>query len=1380
MATDLETRPDEDQDAIQQRYDDTFNSLTSKEHLANDGTPGDIGDGSESGFFRNEDEPPKSSGIDTSTASSKSDSTESAGGSGLFRNEDETNRARSFFRRHRRSIVTGAGGLGFGGGALVLFSVLSGPFQAINYGNILGKPQMPQHNAVAGRLTKEIRWAKTGNVGETRLTSLGSFINKRVQADFAKQGIAVQNDRLTGQMKTVTIDLSKSAKYGSMSPEEAAKAFAADNNIPEKNVRKIGGLGKGKIAASVSGLSDTNKRALLRGFVQEKNLGPITSSMRVRVLAKFYNAPSWFHPLKKISAATDRKAALALRTKAKESESKRLKSLVEKSDKVKAFNASLRDKVKPGTAQAVGGALIATAALCVAKDVAHAIPEINRYNVVLPAVQSAGDAISVADQVSEGEDVDLFAAGAYLDSFTDKDGKTPWQSEGIQKLQDPDSKGGAAMDEGMGQAFSPDSKAVKVEKTLNAMGAGLACSTIGKVVQFVGGAALLLTGAGGVVEKAVQAGIGVAAGIAIGHLANDLANYLAEDPVTKTPHQGALGGNLDAYGALELANSAARLQGGTALTAQETAQLTADQQKEEAEDFASKSFIARVFDPRDYHSLAGKVIDSQSPDTLSNVGTVFNGTLNSFTNIGSFFTKLSSAFVPKAAAAENNGWYNLGFNIQQYGFSESDLDSPLVENPYDNAEAVARALGKPGDGQYDSINSRMQICFGMQLTQDSEGKLSVIPVNSEGDGGPNPQSIDYDNEGNCDDKSELWTRVRFFIMDTGSLTAYACYEGDEQSCTDLGINNTSSTAAAAGAGSKLRIATFNVRGASHPEKGSVDYRAKGGADFIKKSGFQVVGLQELQTNQGQRDAYVKYLGSNWDFWPGKNAQNTHHSVENSITWDTTYFTSVDSGIITNGYHYFNNEKLFIPWVKLQDKSTGQEFIVESTHDPTDSGGNFDLIRSANAEQHLKDAQNWAKQGLPVFIVGDFNSTFYLRTSSGVKDDLITREQLPYCIMTKTGELLNAFDVFRKVGNPVGKNCPTEHTKEISKLAGQYGNLIDHVYITPQVQISDQQWSDEPEKANPRYTDHPVMWVDAVIPGSGASIDSFETATYNIEHAVSFPDANCLPSEKRVRGDYEHGYIRPACIERRSSAQANIILGRGDATNPKLDIVGLQEVSRPQYTALKQDLPTYDAVPSLANLPKARGTAIFWDKTKFQKASEGVLRTYDNAGDLRDIPWVQLTAGSKSTYVISVHAQNNANGGSVALRAKMEQDVVNWAKTKKNATSSVLVMGDFNNGKDRTDPNVRNTMYCTMTADLVLFKLFDFAKDTNITKPCPYPITGPSNMDNDQFRSDQIFIGPIAGMTASGWTHAPDSGLYSRHISDHQPVYAKVSLSGSNN
>ncbi len=273
--------------------------------------------------------------------------------------------------------------------------------------------------------------------------------------------------------------------------------------------------------------------------------------------------------------------------------------------------------------------------------------------------------------------------------------------------------------------------------------------------------------------------------------------------------------------------------------------------------------------------------------------------------------------------------------------------------------------------------------------------------------------------------------------------------------------------------------------------------------------------------------------------------------------------------------------------------------------------------------------------------------------------------------------------------------------------------------------------------------------------------TFTAASYNIDHAVSYPDDKCLPSEPAKTAatpEYPNGF-RAACVERRSKQQASVILG--NSGSPKFDIVGLQEVSQPQQTSLLANLPGYAMYP--AQVPKFHGVAIAWDAGKFSQAGQGTLKTINNSAEPANLPWVALKAGTQTYYVISVHAPNNANGGSPAIRKKMADTIRAWAKTKETDNAVVLVMGDFNEQLGGA-----NNMCVALTQKAILQNTIDMANNKSPAKPCPSKGTNRG--------IDHVYASPVTGLTATGWTHMANTAPNVKQSSDHQPTHVTLTYS----
>jgi len=148
-------------------------------------------------------------------------------------------------------------------------------------------------------------------------------------------------------------------------------------------------------------------------------------------------------------------------------------------------------------------------------------------------------------------------------------------------------------------------------------------------------------------------------------------------------------------------------------------------------------------------------------------------------------TLLSSVF-PKTLAARDKQPYDFGF--PKYGFSKEDLNNPLMEDPYDNAEKAADIIKvNPG------LKDRALSCFGVELNDGDHGLQVDVVKNPEGDPALDvlPNTLEYINA-NCADGSSDWLRVRLFIFDSRTMDAYACYDGDDEICQQTGENGATS------------------------------------------------------------------------------------------------------------------------------------------------------------------------------------------------------------------------------------------------------------------------------------------------------------------------------------------------------------------------------------------------------------------------------------------------------------------------------------------------------------------------------------------------------------------------------------------------------------
>ena len=274
-------------------------------------------------------------------------------------------------------------------------------------------------------------------------------------------------------------------------------------------------------------------------------------------------------------------------------------------------------------------------------------------------------------------------------------------------------------------------------------------------------------------------------------------------------------------------------------------------------------------------------------------------------------------------------------------------------------------------------------------------------------------------------------------------------------------------ALALGTGLDLRIATYNVLGSSHTKSAGQTpgtLRIERAAKLIVDESFSVVGLQELQFDQ--REKLMRMLGSTWKIYPEVPSYDRRGlSSVNSIIWDTKLVAQVGEGQSLRMPYYFKKVRYRIPLLRFEHLTSGQEFMVFNTHDPAYRENA--KKRFLNAKEHATDADELTLQGVPIFVTGDFNSGFAMRRG-GNSTYLNKRENLTYCIMTRSGRMLNAFDASR---TPIRYGeCPKKTSREMQTG----GDPIDHIYVSRGVSVTDYQMIRDHARTG---SDHPVISID---------------------------------------------------------------------------------------------------------------------------------------------------------------------------------------------------------------------------------------------------------------------------------------------------------------
>lgn len=693
----------------------------------------------------------------------------------------------------------------------IFFAGISqGPLQLIHLSETLQIPMFHQEENTKVRLFKLFTWVRTGEVGTTRLTIQGNLLFPHIKKQMVANGIDLEGTSVRGFLKSARIDTSKQGSLYRGDPNTARARIAADLGVSVDKVTVVNNFGSGgHIEIDASNFTEAQKQRLIAmavnhtryGGVYDTNSpdatrrGALYAKMTLAVTNRWFNIvyaegqPSWFHPFEKIGRPIDAAVGNAVRGS---SAVERLNARVDNlSDSQRAFIESTRTKLNTG-AKVTGASVGLAGGICIVKDVASSIPELNRIKSIIPAMKRAVVMISVGSQIKSGKIPNPEDVGELVEGFEDKEGKTVHEAKALKALQNEE--GGEEVSPEIKQAFSEDSTPKNVEDALDSVGADTICGGPGQIAQFVAGTALLVVPGASVAGRLIAAG---ASSIAVIAITNAVKDMLSKELFLGEPHKGPNGGNVDAYGAREFANSSARLSGGLPLSDAQSAKINDRWLTQNKAEFNSKSLAGRIFDTKDYRSLAGRIIDSGSTNPVKNIN-----------NVASSLLSPLSGLTPRVFAAEKVD-YDWGF--PQFGFSDADINSPLIEDPYANAEKVAELLdGKNGNKYIKDA----EICFGVELTKSS-GVWSVITKSD-----PNPASATYD-QANCDrgqataqassdqenavlsastDDTEgsvlaastdnQWLRVRGYVIDSKSMNSFACLElDDEQSCKDTGAEH---------------------------------------------------------------------------------------------------------------------------------------------------------------------------------------------------------------------------------------------------------------------------------------------------------------------------------------------------------------------------------------------------------------------------------------------------------------------------------------------------------------------------------------------------------------------------------------------------------------
>ncbi|HEY1085877.1 MAG TPA: peptidoglycan DD-metalloendopeptidase family protein [Candidatus Saccharimonadales bacterium] len=611
------------------------------------------------------------------------------------------------------------------------------------------------------------------------------------------------------------------------------------------------------------------------------------------------------------------------------------------------------------------------------------------------------------------------------------------------------------------------------------------CKVLGSKWATLAGLAASATGIGGIIAAAIGAAAGPFIEKALGNLIEKAIKWAAGKDLT-TGIIGVDAGNAIFAGTAYIMSKASAAVGMIPGKAADIVKNMSANVGTQQTYIANERYNARntPFDANNPYSFLGTVLTNirgtASVRPLSQIQSIFTNSLNPLKFItqdanAAYSMPISTVKEDRFKHCDDPGYERLEIdadrfcNIRMIPLEEREIDSVL------NYMEKHGDITEEGEPQSDRYQEWEKNC------PDREAGWAEDSVDGSGDDGADCLLKTGDTEHN--------EKIINFAN-------YRAYYGADQDMDEEPKQPDSQDASSSGGG-KILLASFNVRGASHDgDSGTISYktRMQKTVETIKERNLDIIGFQEFESGKSgdQRAEFNKLLGSTYRL----SSNNSGEDNGNAIAWNSSKYNLIDQGTQPN-LKYTVGNTLKAPWVKLKDKTTGQEFYFLNTHDPANVHDNPETKNAArrteNAKEHVKFAKELgAKDNIPILMTGDYNSSFKKRGDSKKGDVNVTNSNikttLPYCIMTGEGTIKNAFDTFKKRS----VKCPNQNINWNKEDPGKgCSTQIDHLYYWEGSQpLSIDSFGcarkgdskDSIEQGN--GSDHDTLVVGVTIPGIG--------------------------------------------------------------------------------------------------------------------------------------------------------------------------------------------------------------------------------------------------------------------------------------------------------
>lgn len=726
-------------------------------------------------------------------------------------------RARMALRKRRNKIL-----LGMLGGLLpVVGTFISLPYQLTNLSSLLQQFHFSINEDVGeSRTTRLIRYMRYQNepdaAARRRLSIVGNAIADRVETKMRALGYTPNYSEGIGLLESIDVDANNRALIADLeadglrateSPREGTIRFQLDapgETSPRQRRNNLKSIVRRNGHAKLSGL---HTRVLIRkGGITLRPMGLLPRGTRDDLATRVRDWKDRRTERRQTGIVEQPRARVAdpgedasdADRAAFEADQERLNADLER-QRAAVGAGTPAERISRTRARLLGGAVAGIGGvglLCTIRQLDEQADELKWVNRALPKMRMAMDLVAAGDQIKQGEGFTAEEVGVWTQEVQevatlavgeDDQGNVQFadigpaiNAQGIRS--ELGLEGGAPQQESgrysdrndllsdLGRLFGFVPSSVCSVATNPWFGAAVTIATLGSatLADFAIDGAVLAAGALWIDDL-----VRIAAGVEV------------------NPEEvGANLGNHANDGAKLAANEQAVAFGGRELTGTETVAWEARRDNLIAEENSQKPFMERYFSFSNPRSMASMTLMRMPVGYSASITDIFT----------SPFTAMASIFSP-VQAQEN---YDYGF--PRFGFSIGELEDINYDNPYENVDILERTADI--DLLHETIG---RDCFDLEIIEDENGGTFTTREGTHYFGSEG--LIERCSEARSQVSNEIFTRYRFYLLDTMMMTSMACYEGLETFCEELGFG----AAASSGGG-------VNVEGAivGNPYESSVD------------------------------------------------------------------------------------------------------------------------------------------------------------------------------------------------------------------------------------------------------------------------------------------------------------------------------------------------------------------------------------------------------------------------------------------------------------------------------------------------------------------------------------------------------------------------------